>query len=117
MKKIHSSKTAIFSSVFLAIALLSSTQSFAKQYYKWVDSKGSTHYTATPPPKSAKQKGKVETYGSRHSISENNAAVTPNQQPTNVVTPPPHQGDQQQRQANEALQKGQQQNQNVAEAK
>ena len=35
----------------------------AKEYYKWVDQNGSTHYTTTPPPKSAKKKGKVETYG------------------------------------------------------
>ncbi|WP_228146852.1 DUF4124 domain-containing protein [Acinetobacter sp. ANC 4470] len=45
---------------------LSSTTSFAKEYYKWVDAKGSTHYTATPPPKSAQKKGKVGTYGWNH---------------------------------------------------
>lgn len=66
---------------FIATGLilsLSSTTSFAKEYYKWVDAKGSTHYTTTPPPKSAKKKGKVETYGTTHSASpaahENNAA-------------------------------------------
>lgn len=66
---------------FMAACLsfsLSSTTSFAKEYYKWVDAKGSTHYTTTPPPKSAKKKGKVETYGTTHSASpatqENNAA-------------------------------------------
>ncbi len=57
---------------------LSSTSSFAKEYYKWVDAKGSTHYTTTPPPKSAKKKGKVDTYGATRSTSqttqENNAA-------------------------------------------
>ena len=36
---------------------MGSTQSFAKTYYKWVDSQGSTHYTTTPPPKTAKKKG------------------------------------------------------------
>ena len=54
---------------FMAICLsfsLSSTTSFAKEYYKWVDAKGSTHYTATPPPKSAQKKGKVGTYGWNH---------------------------------------------------
>ena len=54
---------------FMAICLsfsLSSTSSFAKEYYKWVDAKGSTHYTATPPPKSAQKKGKINTYGSHH---------------------------------------------------
>ena len=45
---------------------LSSTTAFAKEYYKWVDAKGSTHYTASPPPKSAQKKGKIATYGSHH---------------------------------------------------
>lgn len=40
-----------------------STTSFATEYYKWVDSKGSTHYTKTPPPASVKKKTKVDTYG------------------------------------------------------
>lgn len=35
----------------------------AKQYYKWVDSNGSTHYTTTPPPQHAKKSGTVNTYG------------------------------------------------------
>ena len=38
------------------------SQVSAKEYYKWVDSKGSTHYTTTPPPKSAKKQGKLETH-------------------------------------------------------
>ena len=67
---------------FIATGLilsLSSTTSFAKEYYKWVDAKGSTHYTTTPPPKSAKKKGKVDTYGTARSASpasqdNNNAA-------------------------------------------
>ncbi|WP_407307225.1 DUF4124 domain-containing protein [Acinetobacter sp.] len=53
---------------------LSSTTGFAKEYYKWVDAKGSTHYTTTPPPKSAKKKGKVDTYGTSRSS-------TPHQSP------------------------------------
>lgn len=51
--------------IFLALSF-SSTAVFAKEYYKWVDAKGSTHYTTTPPPKSVKKKGKVDTYGSHH---------------------------------------------------
>ena len=43
------------------------TPAMAQQYYKWVDQKGSTHYTVTPPPKSAKHKGKINTYGWRNS--------------------------------------------------
>ncbi|WP_445114952.1 DUF4124 domain-containing protein [Acinetobacter sp. WZC-1] len=57
----------------IIIAALLSTQSFARQYYKWVDHKGSTHYTTTPPPKNARQQGKVETYG------HPNSAMTPAQ--------------------------------------
>ena len=64
---------------FMAICLsfsLSSTTSFAKEYYKWVDAKGSTHYTATPPPKSAQKKGKIATYGSNnHTQQAKNAAT------------------------------------------
>ena len=57
---------------------LSSQSSFAKQYYKWVDAKGSTHYTTTPPPKSAKKKGKVDTYGVTASSSSSQAAPVNN---------------------------------------
>lgn len=54
----------LISRVALTCALLSSSASlWAKDYYKWVDANGSTHYTTTPPPKSAKKKGKIETYG------------------------------------------------------
>ena len=41
--------------------------SFAQNFYKWVDAKGSTHYTSTPPPKSAQKKGKVDTHGWKNS--------------------------------------------------
>jgi hypothetical protein len=39
---------------------LTSLDLSAKEYYKWVDAKGSTHYTTTPPPKNAQRKGKVK---------------------------------------------------------
>ena len=71
---------------------LSSQSSFAKQYYKWVDAKGSTHYTTTPPPKSAKKKGKVDTYGVTASSSSsqatpvNNAPQEESKPNTTVVT-------------------------------
>ncbi|OAL80033.1 hypothetical protein AY606_05175 [Acinetobacter sp. SFB] len=70
---------------------LSSTTGFAKEYYKWVDAKGSTHYTSTPPPKSAKKKGKVDTYGATHSSTPRqpapekiNSIEQPNQNTTIV---------------------------------
>lgn len=63
----------LISRVALTCALLSSSASlWAKDYYKWVDANGSTHYTATPPPKSAQKKGKIQTYG------WNNSAPTAN---------------------------------------
>lgn len=43
----------------------SSSSVMAKEYYKWVDAKGSTHYTATPPPKNAKKQSRIETYGTK----------------------------------------------------
>lgn len=43
-------------SLSCAISLgIYSTSASAIQYYKWVDAKGVTHYTKTPPPKSAKK--------------------------------------------------------------
>ncbi|TCB78891.1 DUF4124 domain-containing protein [Acinetobacter sp. ANC 4173] len=60
----------LISSVALTCALLSSSASVsAKDYYKWVDANGSTHYTTTPPPKSAQKKGKIQTYGWANSSS------------------------------------------------
>lgn len=46
----------------LTLLLLSNANIYAKEFYKWVDANGSTHYTDTPPPKSTKQT-KVNTYG------------------------------------------------------
>nr|WP_312326109.1 DUF4124 domain-containing protein [Acinetobacter oleivorans] len=57
-------KTSLYTAVATAI-LVYSTQSQAQQYYKWMDKNGSTHYTTTPPPKSAKHLNKVSTYGSQ----------------------------------------------------
>ncbi len=62
--------------LMISAALLGSTSSFAKQYYKWVDRNGSTHYTTTPPPKSAIKKGKVETYGWKSAGSTAPATAT-----------------------------------------
>jgi cytoskeletal protein RodZ len=44
----------------LGLALFGTVQ--AQSFYKWVDSKGSTHYTTTAPPQNAKKIGKVSTY-------------------------------------------------------
>ena len=92
----------------------------AKQYYKWVDTKGSTHYTTTPPPKTAKKQGKVDTYGWRNSAPNipnqtTNATTAPANSTTpanaNTTAPTPVM-DQQQREANAALNQAQQERAN-----
>ena len=90
----------------------------AKQYYKWVDANGSTHYTTTPPPKTAKKKGKVDTYGWKNSAptvaTPASPAVNPvpsatNPQATTTTNQPVGNPamDQQQREANAALNQAQ----------
>ena len=86
--------SALRNMIKLAIILLFAqpATSFSQQYYKWVDAKGSTHYTTTPPPKSAKKKGKVDTYGVTASSSSsqatpvNNAPQEESKPNTTVVT-------------------------------
>ena len=74
-------KMPLFSLAFISVSLFT-TQSFAKQYYKWVDANGSTHYTTTPPPKNVKKQGKVETYGAARNTyvapTSNNTSTPPN---------------------------------------
>ena len=74
------SKTLLLSTLF-TLGAMSSSITQAKHFYKWVDSKGSTHYTNTPPPGNARSKSKVSTYGYRGG----SAPVAPqNAQPANV---------------------------------
>lgn len=70
-------KTSLYTAVATVI-LVCSSQSQAQQYYKWMDKNGSTHYTTTPPPKSAKHLNKVSTYGSQSSVK--NSTPSPEQQ-------------------------------------
>ena len=63
MKQKHGLTYTVIATLVTAVLGMTMTTAHAKQYYKWVDSKGSTHYTTTPPPKSARSKAKVETYG------------------------------------------------------
>ncbi|QIO06892.1 DUF4124 domain-containing protein [Acinetobacter shaoyimingii] len=85
----------------LSVFTLNSTSVVAAEYYKWVDSKGTTHYSKTPPPKSAKKRTTVKTYGYRGDSStaatpvnnvenQNQPAVVENQNTPTVVeqTPP-----------------------------
>ena len=59
-----------------------------KNFYKWVDKNGSTHYTTTPPPSTAKRLGKVETYDDQPS---NRVPVQQQQEPEKVVQQQPPQ--------------------------
>jgi hypothetical protein len=97
---------------------MGSTQSFAKTYYKWVDSQGSTHYTTTPPPKTAKKKAKsIPMVGKiRHKLLHRKHPTcqyakyrtsSPNAVPS-AAPAPAIDLENQRREANEALQQGQQ---------
>ena len=68
-------KTGLYALATTAL-LLGSSQNHAQQYYKWVDAKGSTHYTTTPPPKSAKRVDKIATYGSGPRTTVSQPATT-----------------------------------------
>ena len=100
--------TALSLSCAISLGICSSSAS-AIQYYKWVDAKGTTHYTKTPPPKTAKKATTVDTYGWK-----NSAPTSPRMAETEVQTENsaqeqlqqpqiPANQDQQQREANEAL--------------
>lgn len=109
MQNLKQLKTHLISFGVLLLAGSMSPQSFAKEFYKWVDSNGSTHYSANPPPKNARHKTKVETYG--HPVST--PTLPTNTQPAvntpvdaNSSTSEAPKPDQQS-EANAALQKGQ----------
>lgn len=68
--------TVFVSSIFASFSMVGVSASHAKQYYKWVDSKGSTHYTTTPPPKNARSQSKVNTYGYHGDSRPTNPAPT-----------------------------------------
>lgn len=114
MKSILWIKKTVLTGSILAVVCFASNTSFAKEFYKWVDNKGSTHYTTTPPPKSSQARGKIDTYGYRISsaptppVQQNNAVDTNNTQPPsvpNTQTAPSQTVDTQQREANAALEK------------
>lgn len=69
-------KTVLVATFCSLVAM--TTTSHAKQYYKWVDSKGSTHYTTTPPPKNARSKSKIDTYGYRGATTQATQPAQPN---------------------------------------
>ena len=68
--------TVFVSTIFALFSMVGVSASHAKQYYKWVDTKGSTHYTTTPPPKNARSQSKVNTYGYHGDSRPTNPAPT-----------------------------------------
>ncbi|WP_180101274.1 DUF4124 domain-containing protein [Acinetobacter sp. YH12151] len=100
--------TALSLSCAISLGICSSSAS-AIQYYKWVDAKGTTHYTKTPPPKTAKKATTVDTYGWKNSAptpprTSETEAQTKNSAQEQLQQPQiPENQDQQQREANEAL--------------
>ncbi|WP_291360964.1 MULTISPECIES: DUF4124 domain-containing protein [Acinetobacter] len=92
---------------------VASSSALAIEYYKWVDAKDVTHYTKTPPPKNAKHKSKVETYGWNNSAptpartTENENQTETGNSNSSAAVPVVSENEQQQREANEALQRGQ----------
>ena len=105
-------KLGSVASTFVLIFMAQS--SFAQNFYKWVDAKGSTHYTSTPPPKSAQKKGKVDTHGWKNSspTTSNNQtqSETQNASPKNAASTSQSstaEKEQVHQQAQEALRQGQ----------
>ena len=103
--------TAFSLSCTVSLSICSMNAS-ATQYHKWIDAKGVTHYTQTPPPKSAKKATTIETYGWKNSASTppktaKSAGQTENISQEQLQQPPqvPTNQNQQQREASEALQK------------
>lgn len=107
MQNLKKLKIGLISMTGLALTLGMTTPSFAKEFYKWVDSNGSTHYSETPPPRNAKHKTTITTYG--HNVSSSSVSALPasttstttDTKPTETAKPD------QQNEANAALQKGQ----------
>jgi len=102
--------TAFSLSCAVSLSVCSSSAS-AIEYHKWVDAKGVTHYTKTPPPKSARKATTVDTYGWKNSAPTLPRTAESVEQTENITQEQlqqspqvPANQDQQQREANEALQ-------------
>jgi hypothetical protein len=59
-KKLHQYYLTICGFLLFGITL-----SHAQDFYKWIDKNGTTHYTVTQPPTSAKKIDTVTTYGEK----------------------------------------------------
>ena len=101
----------VFSLSCAVVLSICSTSASAIQYHKWVDAKGVTHYTKTPPPKSARKATTVDTYGWKNSAPTLPRTAESVEQTENITQEQlqqspqvPANQDQQQREANEALQ-------------
>ncbi|MEG0487182.1 MAG: DUF4124 domain-containing protein [Acinetobacter sp.] len=127
MKQKYGLTHTVLTTLVAATLSMTMTTTHAKQYYKWVDSKGSTHYTTTPPPKNSRSKTKVDTYGWNGNSAPKAAPAQPAvTQPTTpaVASPQPANNGQnqapvvdQQKEANAALQNSQRAPSNTEEAR
>ncbi len=89
---------AILSASVLLLTLLSTNAQ--AEIYKWKDSKGITHYTATPPPQKENTKTKVENIGDRiqsaagnykapkANTDEKNSSAKAKNEESNKLSPP-----------------------------
>ncbi|MCH7330752.1 DUF4124 domain-containing protein [Acinetobacter modestus] len=75
----------LYSLITLILSIYPAT-TYPQDFYKWVDASGSTHYSATPPPSSAKKLGSVSTYS--NSLEQNTKQLSDNKPVQNLNQPP-----------------------------
>ena len=73
-------------SVITLILSIYPATTYPQDFYKWVDASGSTHYSATPPPSSAKKLGSVSTYS--NSLEQTKKQLSDNKPVQNLNQPP-----------------------------
>lgn len=75
----------LYSLITLILSIYPTT-TYPQDFYKWVDASGSTHYSATPPPSSAKKLGSVSTYS--NSLEQTKKQLSDNKPVQNLNQPP-----------------------------
>lgn len=74
----------LYSLITLILSIYPAT-TYPQDFYKWVDASGSTHYSATPPPSSAKKLGSVSTYS--NSLEQTKKQLSDNKPVQNLNQP------------------------------
>lgn len=75
----------LYSAITLILSIYPAT-TYPQDFYKWVDASGSTHYSATLPPSSAKKLGSVSTYS--NSLEQTKKQLSDNKPVQNLNLPP-----------------------------